>query len=97
MFRTQFASEDRKVMNLDMRSGLLEREESLDRLQDCLADLREGEGRVVSLSGEAGIGKSSLVRAFVQSGLEEVLLAQGRPDQLATAGPIVRYVAGAGR
>src|SRR6478736_2339157 len=48
----------------DMR--LLERELQLGALHDYAADAREGDGRLVLVSGEAGIGKSSLVDAFLE-------------------------------
>lgn len=44
---------------------LLEREHDLGRLRTALDAAREGRGRVVLVSGEAGIGKSQLVGAFV--------------------------------
>ncbi len=44
---------------------LLERELQLRALHDYAADARAGDGRLVLVSGEAGIGKSSLVDAFV--------------------------------
>ena len=43
---------------------LLERETQLAALEGALAQTRGGEGRLVFLSGEAGIGKSALVRRF---------------------------------
>ena len=46
---------------------LLERELQLGALHDYAADARRGDGRLVLVSGEAGIGKSSLVDAFVDS------------------------------
>jgi DNA-binding CsgD family transcriptional regulator/tetratricopeptide (TPR) repeat protein len=45
---------------------LLEREQQLATLQTYADDARGGDGRLVLLSGEAGIGKSSLVEAFVE-------------------------------
>jgi DNA-binding CsgD family transcriptional regulator/tetratricopeptide (TPR) repeat protein len=46
-------------------SGLLEREGPLDQLRNALADAGNGAGRIAFVSGEAGIGKTSLVRAFL--------------------------------
>jgi DNA-binding CsgD family transcriptional regulator/tetratricopeptide (TPR) repeat protein len=43
---------------------LLEREPFLDALGDYAADAASGNGRLVLVSGEAGIGKTSLVDAF---------------------------------
>jgi DNA-binding CsgD family transcriptional regulator/tetratricopeptide (TPR) repeat protein len=44
---------------------LLEREEPLNVLHSAFEGANSGEGRLVLVGGEAGIGKSSLVRAFV--------------------------------
>jgi DNA-binding CsgD family transcriptional regulator/tetratricopeptide (TPR) repeat protein len=44
---------------------LLERETQLGALRDYAADAARGDGRLVLVAGEAGIGKSSLVEAFV--------------------------------
>ena len=56
----------------DMR--LLERELQLGALREYAADARRDDGRLVLVSGEAGIGKSSLVEAFVD-GLTDARLA----------------------
>ena len=44
---------------------LLERQSALDRLSTALTGARNGNGRVVLVAGEAGIGKTSLVDRFV--------------------------------
>ncbi len=44
---------------------LLERELQLDALHEYVADARAGDGRLVLVCGEAGIGKSSLVDALL--------------------------------
>jgi DNA-binding NarL/FixJ family response regulator len=46
---------------------LLEREPFLAILHSALGRAGEGEGRCVFVTGEAGIGKTSLVRAFCES------------------------------
>jgi predicted ATPase len=46
----------------DIEGGLLERAAALDALGGFLADARAGRGRLVFLHGEAGIGKSALLR-----------------------------------
>jgi hypothetical protein len=43
---------------------LLERESSLAMLDGCLAEAAAGQGSLVLVTGEAGFGKSALVRAF---------------------------------
>lgn len=40
---------------------LLERNDSLNTLSQLVTKVSEGEGRTVLLSGEAGIGKTSLI------------------------------------
>ena len=42
--------------------GLLERAEFIDALEESFAAVTGGRGRLVLVSGEAGIGKSALVR-----------------------------------
>ena len=58
---------------------LLERELQLGALHDYAADARRGDGRLVLVSGEAGIGKSSLVESFVD-GLEDARVAWSACD-----------------
>jgi len=47
--------------------ALLGREKELDLLLGCWQEARTGTGRVVLLTGEAGIGKSRLSRALIES------------------------------
>ena len=46
---------------------LLERRETLARLSQLLEQAQSGPGQVAFVSGEAGIGKSALLRVFTQS------------------------------
>jgi DNA-binding CsgD family transcriptional regulator len=46
---------------------LLERQQALGALRAAQQDAARGNGRVALVSGEAGIGKTSLVRAFTES------------------------------
>ena len=59
---------------------LLERELQLGALRDYAADADRGDGRLVLVSGEAGIGKSSLVDAFVETLPRDVRLAWSACD-----------------
>lgn len=52
------------MTTVDSTAGLLEREEAIAALGEASASARRGEGRLVLVSGEAGVGKSALVRAF---------------------------------
>lgn len=64
---------------------LLERGPVLDRLDDLLSQAREGSGKTVLIHGGAGIGKTSVVRAFIEiheSGAH--ILKAGCDDLLAT-------------
>lgn len=53
------------------RSILVGREAELTRLQNCLEKARRGQRQVVFVTGEPGIGKSTLVDAFLQQRREE--------------------------
>ena len=66
---------------------MLEREDALQLLEDAVADASAGRGRVVLISGEAGIGKTSVVRAFLAShkGLRALV---GTCDDLVTPLPL---------
>jgi MoxR-like ATPase len=46
--------------------ALLERDEALAALTAALTAAVEGSGRIVFVSGEAGVGKTTLVRAFAE-------------------------------
>ncbi|MCE0767895.1 AAA family ATPase [Pseudonocardia kujensis] len=66
---------------------LLERDTALVTLRAALADAERGEGRVVLVSGEAGIGKTTLVRAFTAQVAADgaVRVLRGSCDHLLTA------------
>ena len=51
-------------LEVDRSEGLLERSAALDSLTADLAAVQADGGRVVFIAGEAGIGKTSLLRAF---------------------------------
>ena len=51
----------------DLPTGLVGREEALSRMQRWFDKAREGECQVVFVTGEAGIGKTTLVEAFARS------------------------------
>jgi DNA-binding CsgD family transcriptional regulator/tetratricopeptide (TPR) repeat protein len=60
---------------------LLEREDALAQLDAALDDARSSRGSVVLVSGEAGIGKSSVVRAWTRA-IEDAQLHVGWCDDL---------------
>jgi predicted ATPase len=69
---------------------LVERAELLGALDGFLAEARAGSGRLVLLSGEAGVGKTSLVRAFVAR-TPGVRVLWGACDPLATPEPLAPF------
>ena len=71
-----------------MRSvPLLERETFLSSLAEYAADARRGEGRLVFLSGEAGVGKTALLERFEQD-LPDAVWAWGMCDGMFTPRPL---------
>jgi len=54
----------RKPGSDEGRVELLERAELLDELAEALAEAGDGRGRMVLLGGEAGVGKTALLREF---------------------------------
>ncbi len=67
---------------------LLEREKELGSLVDLLAGVGSSGGKVVLVRGEAGIGKSILVREFVEGHADEAHVLFGSCDDLLTPQPL---------
>ena len=67
-----------------MRAGILEREAELSVLDDAIQAAAAGDGSVVLVFGEAGIGKSSLVEAVRAQLPAEGRMFVGYCDDLAT-------------
>lgn len=64
-------------------NALLERGRELETLHACAAAARDtGRGRLVLVSGEAGVGKSALVRAFLEGLAPDVTVHVGGCDDL---------------
>jgi AAA ATPase domain len=70
---------------------LLEREPLLARLRELLDETRRGHGRVALVSGEAGIGKTALVRAFCAEAADADVL-WGSCDAVLPARPFAPLV-----
>jgi DNA-binding CsgD family transcriptional regulator/tetratricopeptide (TPR) repeat protein len=68
---------------------LVERERELAALDECLEAVRRGSrGRVVLVSGEAGAGKTALVRRFAEERDRSVRVLWGGCDPLFTPSPL---------
>ena len=72
--------------------GLLERDEALACLLGAHSEARAGAGQLVLISGEAGIGKTSLVHAFAASIGTSTRFLEGRCDGLFTPRPLSPFV-----
>jgi transcriptional regulator with XRE-family HTH domain len=71
---------------------LIERQDFLDRLDGFLAEVEAGQGRMVLLGGEAGVGKSVLVQHFCESIRRRATVHIGACDPLSTPtalGPLI--------
>ena len=69
-------------------AALLEREEALSTLEAAFGAVVAGRGGVALVSGEAGIGKTSLVRAFVATERRATRVLFGACDDLAVPRPL---------
>jgi DNA-binding CsgD family transcriptional regulator len=67
---------------------LLEREGLLTKLHEALAEAEEGSGRLLLIGGEAGVGKSALVEAFLNDVGERRRILVGACDPLFTPRPL---------
>jgi predicted ATPase len=67
---------------------LLERDAVLAQLSEALGRAATGRGLVVAISGEAGIGKTSVVRRFVAERDGDARVLWGACDDLAVPRPL---------
>lgn len=67
---------------------LLERESDLADLSDCLAAAASGHGRITLVIGEAGIGKTTLLRRFAAEHGDEARVLWGSCEALFTPQPL---------
>jgi DNA-binding CsgD family transcriptional regulator/tetratricopeptide (TPR) repeat protein len=71
---------------------LLERGPALLELSRLLSEAREGHGRLVFVGGEAGIGKTSLVRRFAGMVGDRTPVLMGGCDPLSTPRPLAPLI-----
>jgi DNA-binding CsgD family transcriptional regulator/tetratricopeptide (TPR) repeat protein len=71
---------------------LLEREPYLVAFEESLTEVRAGEGRLMLVGGEAGIGKTALVRRFCERPTGAPRILWGACDGLRTARPLGPFV-----
>ena len=67
---------------------LLEREQFSGELEAILGDVAAGNGRFVLVSGEAGIGKTSLLERFAETHKKQARILWGACDALFTPRPL---------
>ena len=72
--------------------GLLERDSFIEQLDEWLGDAAAGRGRLVLLAGEAGIGKTALVRSFCEQRDASPRVLWGACDGLRTPPPLGPFV-----
>jgi len=68
--------------------ALIERDGFMASLQHHFENISDGEGHCVFISGEAGIGKTALVKAFCKKLADECSIYQGACDALFTPRPL---------
>lgn len=68
--------------------GILERDDSIAALHDAYSDAQAGTGRLAFVAGEAGVGKTALVRAFCDAVRGSSRILEGACDPLFTPRPL---------
>jgi predicted ATPase len=83
------ARQEPSVSAVGARDDLLERSQHLSALDAALNDvIAESTGRLVLIGGEAGVGKTSLLREFCGRSPESVRVLWGACEALLTPGPL---------
>jgi predicted ATPase len=76
-----------------MAGELLERDEALSALVEFLLSVQQSsQGRVVLVSGEAGVGKTSLLRRFCDASSPSARILWGACEPLLTPSPLAPFV-----
>jgi predicted ATPase len=73
---------------MDESGELLERSDQLSELDELLDGALSGRGRLVLLAGEAGAGKTVLLRHFADGSRASARVLWGACDGLLTPGPL---------
>ena len=73
---------------MDESSELLERSDQLSELEEVLRGALTGHGRLVFIGGEAGAGKTALLRRFCDQRAGSARVLWGACDGLLTPGPL---------
>jgi hypothetical protein len=71
------------------------RERELEKLQELLALARQGEGQIALIAGEAGSGKTRLIREFAQGAIRDgALVLHGTTNAVVNVpyGPVVEWL-----
>jgi DNA-binding CsgD family transcriptional regulator/tetratricopeptide (TPR) repeat protein len=76
------------MADVSARPELLEREAAFEALARALGDAANGTGSLVLVEGEAGVGKTALLRRFVKLDDEEMRTLWGSCDPLFTPRPL---------
>jgi DNA-binding CsgD family transcriptional regulator len=69
--------------------GLIGRDSELEQLREALAAAEAGDGGLILIAGEAGIGKTRLARALAEGARVTVLRGAADPDATTPHGPTV--------
>jgi DNA-binding CsgD family transcriptional regulator/tetratricopeptide (TPR) repeat protein len=79
---------DRSDVIARLTGRLVERDESLAALQGALSEVKAGQGRLVLVAGEPGVGKTALVRTFCRDVRRSMRVLEGACDALLTPRPL---------
>lgn len=69
-------------------TDLLERDQPLDRIAELLEAAQAGDGSLLLITGEAGAGKTSIVRRVARDWSDRAIILEGACDPLTTPRPL---------